>query len=83
MKGLVFMKAHWAQSTLFSVLIFCGVLFLVAGLMAGTMVKIYQKAEDLKDEYSTWQFNQYSQLTDEEQNNIDLTIEEILEKGRQ
>ena len=75
------MKAHWAQSTLFSVLIFCGVLFLVAGLMAGTMVKIYQKAEDLKDEYSTWQFNQYNQLTDEEQNNIDLTIEEILERG--
>ena len=75
------LKQHYAQTTLFGILIASCILFLVAGLMAGTIIKIYNKAEECKDDYIEWQYQQESQLTQGEMEDIDNAINDLIEWG--
>lgn len=75
------MKHHYGQTTLFGILIACCILFLVGGLMAATMIKIYNKAEECKDNYKQWQYQQEKQLTQGEIEDIDNAINDLIKWG--
>lgn len=75
------MKHHYGQTTLFGILIACCILFLVGGMIAGTIIKIYNKAEESKDTYKQWQYQQESQLTQDEMEDIDNAINNLIKWG--
>ena len=56
---------RYGQSVLFNVLILCSIIFIVAGLFAGMVVKIYQKAEEVEALYEKWQEQQTEQYDEE------------------
>lgn len=74
-------KQHYAQTTLFSILIASCILFLVAGMMAGTIIKVYNKAEECKVKYEQWQYQQESQFTQGEMEDIDNAINDLIKWG--
>ena len=49
--------------------------------MAGTIIKVYNKAEESKDTYKQWQHQQESQFTQGEMEDIDKAINDLIEWG--